>query len=367
MPLRFAQSLLLTDSGAPEATGHSIVSPSLFWGDPAVAGVKPRTPAWLGGKFRPRNLTPEGQALLERMEPDSVLRDGPVDPVPAKDWGSLRERMAYLQRKYILLDMLRRGFACESGGRYWPFQLAAQAREDQANGHERRKGGDRRDGGRGPGRDRRKAEDDADAPLVLSVEAILGWMAVFREPTYDQLRALHPNRKGEVDRALQQMVKAGLIVEHSLPFGESDLTVLRMTDAGIASFRAAHEDWKGLALRGIAPRQSGQSYVYHEQAVGDALGYFMQEVQTLGGVVTGVLLEAGLRRLFNGHQHVPDLRVEFELDGASRHWDVEVIGLGHSHESTALRYLEDLGDSMRGFDPLARRVACRRRHGAAVR
>ncbi len=293
-----------------------------------------RAPQWLEGKFRPRNLTLDGQRFLERMDPYVVRRKGPVDILVPEPWASLNDRMAYLQRKYLALDMVRKGFAVEVDGRFWPWQERIAAMDEES-----------------PARVRR-CTTNCEPPMEF--REMIVWLGAFREASWDQLRALHPDNQAGIDRLVEYMVQHGSVERRRVEFGQGSLSTLRLTDYGMRCLKG-HPEGKELLRRGFGNRGTGPGYgEYHEQAVGDAIGYFTHELQADQSEITGVSLDAALRREYLGSPHIPDLRVEFKNEFGQAHWDIEVVGVGTRYKYQAGRAGKLSAATVRGFDPAGR-------------
>jgi hypothetical protein len=304
-----------------------------------------RTPSWLGGRFRPRNLSLDGQILLEHLDPAVVRKEGPILLLDGyDDWESLADRMTYLQEKYLLLDLVRKGHGVEADGRFWPAQLAKIAELTDLSAP------------------RRRRESQAPQPPI-TIQETIGWLGAFRRASWDQMRSLHPRHREGMDHLLQHLMDCKLVQEERVAFGLGTLGTLSLTDRGVKELKSSPEG-RDLVRRGFGTRGSGRGFgEFHEQGVGDAIGYCTQEVQVNGGEVLGITLEHGLRREYLGAEHIPDLRIEFKTDVGYYHWDVEVLGLGvdnRGYKSSA-KIQAKLGSSatVRGFDPMGRSVAGR--------
>lgn len=299
-------------------------------------------PRWLDGKYRPKNLSLEGRSFLERLDPERVVASGGVSPLPTTPWLDLGDRMSYLQKKYMGLDLVRRGLAVESNGAFWPKALEREAELARIKAL-----------------DLRRDRGDQHPPMDPG-EALI-WLAAYREAAWDQMRALHPQQAEGVDALLQALIDQSLVEERRVRMGAGDLGTLRLSQRGLAAFKSLPGAEEFLR-RGFGPRKTGHGIgEYHEQAVGDAIGFFGQEVQALGGVVQGFTLDSGLRREYLGTSHYPDLRVEFEVEGKGRaHWDIEVVGTGRGYERRSVG-AKLAGSTMRAFDPLGRAGAGRKR------
>jgi len=299
-------------------------------------------PRWLDQRYRPRNLTPGGRSFLERLDPERVVASGGVSPLPTTPWLDLGDRMGYLQKKYMGLDLVRRGLAVESNGAFWPKALEREAELARMKALDLRR-------------------DRSDQHPPMDPDEALIWLAAYREAAWDQMRALHPQQADGVDALLQALIDQSLVEERRVRMGAGDLGTLRLSQRGLAAFKSlpGAEDF---LRRGFGPRKTGAGIgEYHEQAVGDAIGFFGQEVQILGGTVRGFTLDAGLRREYLGTSHYPDLRVEFEVEGQGRaHWDIEVMGTGRGYARKSVG-AKLTGSTMRAFDPLGRASAGRKR------
>jgi len=71
-------------------------------------------PRWLESQYRPRRLSENGRQFLDRLAPNAGL----VSPVPFTGMSSLLERRDYLARRYVALDLLRKGLVIEAFGHY---------------------------------------------------------------------------------------------------------------------------------------------------------------------------------------------------------------------------------------------------------
>lgn len=308
--------------------------------EPSRIKREARAPKWLEGRFRPRNLTLEGQRFLERMDPYVVRRQGPVDILVPEPWASLRERMAYLQRKYLALDMVRKGFAVETDGRFWPWPERFAARDEES-----------------PARVRR-CTTNCEPPMEM--QEMVVWLGAFREASWDQLRALHPDNQAGIDRLVEYMVQIGAAERRRVEFGQGTLSTIRLTDRYGMNCLKAHPDGKDLIRRGFGNRGTGPGFgEYHEQAVGDAIGYFTHELQADKSEVTGITLDSALRREYLGSPKIPDLRVEFKNDFGHAHWDVEVVGIGRGYRNSKAQADKLANVTVRGFDPAGRSAASR--------
>ena len=299
-------------------------------------------PKWLDGHYRPKGLTPMGREFLESLSPELVVVSGGVTPLQEKAWISLEERMGYLQRKYMALDLVRKGLAVEADGQFWPRVLEREAQMAAIRALERRR-------------------DMGDEGSPMGPDEALVWLAAYREAAWDQIRALHPQDAKKVDALMQALMDQGLVDERRVKMGLGSLGTLRLTPRGFDAFKVLPGSEEFLR-RGFGPRKTGRGIgELHEQAVGDGIGYFGHEVQSLGGVVTGITLDPGLRREYLGSKHYPDLRVEYEIEGHGAQWDIEVMGTHrneYGHKSVASK---TAGATMRAFDPLGRSSAGRKR------
>jgi len=299
-------------------------------------------PKWLDGHYRPKGLTPMGREFLESLAPDLVVVSGGVTPLHEKSWVSLEDRMSYLSRKYLALDLVRRGLAVEADGKFWPRALEREAQMAAIRALERRR-------------------DMGDDGSPMGPDEALVWLAAYREAAWDQIRALHPQDAQKTDALMQALMDQGLAEERRVRLGQGSLGTLRLTPRGFDAFKVMPGAEEFLR-RGFGPRKTGRGIgELHEQAVGDGIGYFGHEVQSLGGVVTGITLDPGLRREYLGSKHYPDLRVEFEIEGHGAQWDIEVMGTHrneYGHKSVASK---TAGVTMRAFDPLNRSSAGRKR------
>lgn len=328
----------------PRTSGRGGAAPAQAVLATLEVAARPSAPKWLEGRFRPRNLSFEGQRILERMEPKIVLAEGPVHVLEqAEPWGSLQERMAYLQRKYLLLDMVRKGFAVETDGTFWPAELEREARLWSF---------------RAPARRRAPSFDEP----PINVWDASAWVGLFRRASWDQLRALHPGYQLEVDGLLQLMLDQRILEEDRVPFGQGMLTMLGLSTVGLKALKQ-QEDGRELISRGGGVRGVGPGFgEYHEQAIGDAIGYFTHEVQANEGEVIGITLEKRLRAEYLGAEHIPDLRIEYRTDVGYNHWDIEVLGLGRQYTSGGLVAMKAGSSvSLRCFDPLKRGLSRRDR------
>lgn len=305
-----------------------------------------RTPDWLDGRFRPRNLTQEGLTFLKRMDPAVSSELGGVEILGINPWSSLEERLEYLQRKYLALDMVRKGFAVETDGKFWPKVLQREA--DRA----------------GMMAIQRRRELSLQAPI--SVEEAFVWMGAFREASWDQMRSLHPHLQDHMDALLQAMLDQKLIESRRVIFGEGTLETLRISENGMRIFRMIPEG-KELLNRGFGPRKTGRGIgEYHEQAVGDGIGYFCHEIQVNDGTVTGIALDSMLRREYLGNPHSPDFRIEFETDLGKDQWDIEVMGVGCDYRGNKISKVKS-SVSTRIFDPVGRKAASRMKDVGVMR
>lgn len=292
-----------------------------------------RVPKWLDGAFRPRGLSVQGREFLERLDPARESAKAGVGLLDEEPWSSLDQRMAYLRRKYLALDLVRRGLAVEADGRFWPQALAEEAMRAHA---------------RGPALRRR--HDEA-GPLKL--QDALAWAGAFREASWDHFRSLHPPYHRATDHLIQAMLDKHLLMAREVAFGKGQLHTLRLTDRGMEFLRRMPEG-EGLIARGFGPRKTGRGIgEYHEQAVGDGIGYFAHEVQAGGGRVTGFTLESALRREYAASSHRPDFRIEFETEFGRSSMDIEVAGVGRDYRGST-RLSKMAAVAVRGFDPRGR-------------
>ncbi len=336
------------------AEGHMIPTFAGGGGHPEVKSTVPEAreaqdrmrisplPKWLDGRYRPKGLSPMGRDFLERMAPDRVEAVGGVSPLQAEAWGDLDQRMAYLQRKYMGLDLVYRGVAVEADGQFWPKVLEREAQLARIRALDRRR-------------------DIGEGGALMGPDEAIVWLAAYREASWDQMRALHPQKAQETDALIQVLLDQGIVEERRVRMGQGSLGTLRLSHRGFDAFKAMPGAEEFLR-RGFGPRKTGRGIgELHEQAVGDGIGYFGHEVQNLGGEVTGITLDPGLRREYQGSNHLPDLRVEFEIEGHGAQWDIEVMGTHrneYGHKSVASK---TAGVTMRAFDPLGRSSAGRKR------
>ena len=298
-----------------------------------------RTPAWLEGKFRPRNLTAGGRDFLERLNPSVVAKEGPVGLLHQEPWNSLRDRMDYLQRKYLALDMVRKGFAVEVDGCFWPYDLRFEAQKVESASRVRRRNGQQ------------------EPPL--SHQELMVWLGAFREASWDQVRSLHPPFQEGIDLLVETMIERGAAERRRVQFGQGTLSTVRLSDLGLCQLKSLQEG-PDLLQRGFGHRPTGPGWgEFHEQAVGDGIGYFCHELQASQSEITGITLDAGLRREYLGAPHIPDFRVEFKNDLGSAHWDIEVIGIGRRYRNTGDQAGKTASVTVRGFDPMGRSAASR--------
>lgn len=302
----------------------------------------PELPSWLEGQFRPRGLSPLGRDFLSRLSPDRVAATGGVSPLLEGRWESLEQRMAYLSQKYLGLDLLRRGLVVEADGRFWPRALAREAELEALRSTIRRR-------------------ELRDSGSPMSPDEALVWLAAYREAAWDQMRALHPQDLRGTDALVQVLLDQGLAEERRVQMGKGTLGTLRLSPRGLEAFKSL-PGAEEFIRRGFGPRKTGRGIgELHEQAVGDGIGYFGHEVQTLGGKVTGLTLDPGLRREYLGSEHCPDLRVEYEIGGLAAQWDIEVVGThrgDYSHQNVASK---TAGSTMRAFNPTSRTGSSRQR------
>lgn len=302
----------------------------------------PELPAWLEGQFRPKGLSPLGRDFLSRLSPERAAATGGVSPLLEGPWESLEQRMAYLTQKYLALELVRRGLVVEADGRFWPRVFAREAEMEGLRATIRR-----------------REQWDGKAPMTS--EDALVWLAAYREAAWDQMRALHPQDKRGTDALVQALLDQGLAEERRVRMGQGSLGTLRLSPRGFDAFKRL-DGAQEFLRRGFGPRKTGRGIgELHEQAVGDGIGYFGHEVQTLGGRVTGITLDPGLRREYLGSEHYPDLRVEYEIEGLAAQWDIEVVGTHRTEYGHAILASKTAGSTMRAFNPMGRSGATRKR------
>lgn len=287
---------------------------------------KARPAEWLKGAYRPRNLTEIGALATEELRPG-----GPgLITVGQDDWRDLEDRKAYLSRRYVGLDLLRKGLVVEVLGTYWNREDKRPKEKVQAEVMARLSGGE---------------------PHTTR-EDLMCWAACFRRMSLEHLYSLDPQGAKENLIRAMEMVEQGVFEAREVQIGEGHLTTLGMTRRGWKEFR---KEFPEAEERGLGPREPlGRNLELHEQAVGDALGYFAHEIQAKGGEVVGVWLDRSLRRMHLGDDKVRDLRIEFvNRLGLRTLAEVEVVGVSNAYRM-ARAVAKSGGFGRRGFDVTGR-------------
>lgn len=330
----------------------SQMRPSLVLGRPPTslrymvepeAPVKPvnHFPKWLEGKYRPRGLSQEGMQFLHKLAPDSAFKNGGIDLLQVDgNWQSIEQRMAYLQRKYVALDLLRKGLVVEQGGRFWPRDLEHEARKTinvVSQGRERIL------------RASEVSQQDFDDMLV--------WIATFREASIDQVRATMAARQDVTHAAIERALKDRHVELNEVRFGRESMPIgtVHLTTDGMKYIKGM-EGGRSFLDCGFGTRKVGTGIgEYHEQAVSDGIGYYCHEVQEAGGIVTEIALDSTLRREYLGDRFVPDFRIKYEIEGDPGRWDVEVIGLSSDYRRSSTS-AKTKSTGMRSFNPTGKKA-----------
>lgn len=308
-------------------------------------------PAFLGNKYKPRNLTTLGGDFMREMDPegpmmrkiyrpsDRAFAYQGADPlrIPGDLRASLDNRYDFLARRYTGLDLVRRGLALEILGRFYPLEArdrvgtirrVLEERLEAAGWH-----------------DRQSPLDEQDLRI---------WLAMGRRVTWDQVFALNPAKSPGLFMRLQSMGSRGEIEQIQMPFGKGQLGGLSLTKKG---WKTALEEDPDLESRGFGPqRKTVPGQEYHDSAVVDAIQYGTHLVEADGGRVLGVTLEDGLKREAPDRQlGVADFRLELiNKFGTRTFLEVEVMGVARYHYSPQRRESGSSGFVRLGFDPLGR-------------
>lgn len=307
-------------------------------------------PAFLGGQYKPRNLSILGGEFMRDLDPegprmrkirrrvDRELAYLGADPLGggSDPRASLDSRYDYLARRYTGLDLVRKGLAFEVLGRFYP----REARDRSAT--------------------IRKVQEErfwsagwAERQAPFDEQDLRIWLAMGRRVCWDQVFALSPATKPGLFQMIQDLEQHGEVKQVEMAFGRGHLDGLSLTRKG---WKAALSRDPDLSDRGFGPlRKTILGQEYHDLAVTDAIQYGTHLAEADGAKVLGVTLEDGLKREAPDRQAgVADFRLELlNKFGTQTLLEIEVMGLSN-HYGAIRREASSAGLVRLGYDPLGR-------------
>lgn len=291
-----------------------------------TGGESKGMPKWLGGVYRPRNLTDLGREVVRYLAPDGA---GMAPWIGAEWQKDLDQHLRYLAQRYTALDLIAKGVALERDGMY--FHRETYSRKHRDAWHERL--GSLREGGL----------DEGD---------VLKRIGVLRVASSEQLFILDPKGAGRTHESLEALFDEGLIQHEEAWLWEGRLGVWTLTDAGQQEALRIKGD---LVDMGAGARMKlFQNREFHEQAVGDAILYFEREAEVKEEAILRLFQDRAIRARDMGKDAYVDLRfVVRDFQGPDRSVDVEVVGAGWRYGSAA-HHAKVNGGARRSFNPRAR-------------
>lgn len=273
---------------------------------------RPENPEWCRSFYRPRRLTHDGSSVLRLLDPDGM---GKVEPLILGEvpHASLKARERFLARRYTAIDLLMKGYAFEEVGQYFHISKIRE-REELRNQRLAQLGG-------------------ADSSMPTE-QHLLQWIGVLRRASWEQLFAIEPYAKRSLVDRVDDLCFRGFLSTAPIHLGRGEVETITLTKKGM---KAVMEWVPQAEMWGWGPRKPlPDNREYHEQVVGDAVAYQIHAVTAdMKTSPSSVWLDRGLRRLCQGMESVPDVRIGFELlPGIETYFDVEAEGIGTRYRAS---------------------------------